>query len=132
MVRHTVQYVLLIYRTRVFQIEIDISHGLECTVVNIHGDDFAKCQAPLKSGWLFRAVSRRFVLANKHILRNEPNLALPGRASWHVSCSVSTNVSIWEGGHAQEINEDDSGRRGGGEFAASSGGAGSGAERGRG
>ncbi len=40
------------------------------------GDDFAKCQTPLKSGWLFHAVSRRFVLANKHILRNEPNLAL--------------------------------------------------------
>ena len=45
------------------------------------GDDFAKCQAPLKSGSLFHAVSRRFVLANKHILRNDPNLALPGRAS---------------------------------------------------
>ena len=41
------------------------------------GDDFAKCQAPLKSGWLFHAGSRRVVLENRHILRNEPNLALP-------------------------------------------------------
>ncbi len=28
------------------------------------GDDFAKCQTPLKSGWLFHTVSRRFVVAN--------------------------------------------------------------------
>ncbi len=32
----------------------------------------------------------RFVLANNHILRNEPNLALPGRAS---GCTANTRSS---------------------------------------
>jgi len=56
------------------------------------GDDFAKCQAPLKSGWLFHAVSRRFVLGNNHILRNEPNLALPSRTPWHLSRVINLNT----------------------------------------